>query len=157
MKLSPKGRTLQERMLAAFGTTTNIRRTAYVLRDGSLVTYRGTGEANHAAMAAAAGADSITDFLCSTGAIRVHDWKRERTVHACAYRPTHAQRDALAKFLYVPLRELSPPNVIVDVSKGNERVNRWAGGCMWQGHERPNVSKVVRCIVEKGNVTSRSK
>jgi hypothetical protein len=157
MTTSPIGKKWAEALKRKYGTTKDVRRTAYVLRDGTQITYQGTGKAPHSVMAREVGANDIDHLLCATGAVRLHSWGSENDLHVCAV-PTRAQQEVLTRFLYVPLRE-APKALVVDVSVGNHHFAMFKGECLFEAYQRPSMRHAMKCIRDhvRGGKSSSSR
>ncbi|UCC72089.1 MAG: hypothetical protein JSV86_17225 [Gemmatimonadota bacterium] len=143
--------------IAEYGTTTNIRRTAFVMRDGAKITYRGTQYYHHADIARNVGARGVDDFLCRTGGIKLHDWKNERVVKACGYTPTKAQTDALKAFVGSSIRD--PVDVGIEVvgpAKDGWGSYKYGGSC-WVTGRPGRVDDVIACIKQHRKPAAPSK
>lgn len=87
-------------MVRNYGLTDDPARTAFVLPDGRQIKYNGTDEATHTQMVRkVTHGREINEFLCATGAIRMHNWKDSLTMNACNYAPTRAQAEVIKRFL----------------------------------------------------------
>jgi hypothetical protein len=143
---------MEKRMRDTYGTTTNVRRTAYVLRDGSKITYAGTSIRHHSDMAREVGASGVDDFMCRTGAIKLHDWGNSRVVAACGYKPTTAQRKVLD--VYVPSSIRDPKEVNMDVYLPiQDSYGDWQYGGNCHLVRQPRGEDAVNCILREGRVT----
>jgi hypothetical protein len=140
-RITKDGKQMAEKMLRRYGTTQDVLRTAFVLPGGERITYRGTAEIHHSGMARDVGATGVTDFLCQTGAIKLHHWGNENIIHACS-RPTSAQKRVIAKMVRPRRLGSRPVPVMVEADKS---IDQYGGSC-YLTESAVTIDRVVACL-----------